>query len=169
MSTPYPPSSDPDNPGEPTPQPGYGPPPAYGEPQPGYGTPGPPVYGQPQPGYQQQLPPGYDQPGQVPGYTHVGQTGFHPLPGAAPESYILWSILTTIACCPPFGLVAMFYASQVSRKWAAGDHEGARAASRRARGWAIAAGIGLLVSLVTIVLLSDQLLSGPTTSISRLR
>ena len=61
-----------------------------------------------------------------------------------PPNYLAWSIITTILCCLPFGIVSIVYAAQVNSKWQTGDYEGARLSSKNARLWAwIAFGVGL--------------------------
>ena len=67
---------------------------------------------------------------------------------ATPEqvpNYLVQSILLTLCCCLPFGIVALIYSAQVNSKLASGDVAGARAASGSARTWGIVAFIaGLL-------------------------
>lgn len=55
-----------------------------------------------------------------------------------PPTWMLWSIIMTVCCCFIPGLVAIVFSSQVSTRYAAGDLEGARRASRMAEGWIIA-------------------------------
>ena len=60
-------------------------------------------------------------------------------PGTATEvnvpNYLLWAILTTLLCCPPVGIPAIYYSVRVDKQLKAGDVEGARAASKNARLW----------------------------------
>jgi len=63
-------------------------------------------------------------------------------------NYLVQSILTTLCCCLPFGVVAIIYSAQVNTKLSVGDIEGAMASSRSARTWAWVSFIcGALVSL----------------------
>jgi hypothetical protein len=55
--------------------------------------------------------------------------------GGAPPSYLAYSILSTLFCCLPLGIVAIVYSSQVMGKISAGDWEGARKDSEKAKGW----------------------------------
>ena len=67
--------------------------------------------------------------------------------GQRPEipNYLPQAILVTIFCCLPFGIVSIVYAAQVNGKVAAGDIDGARDASEKAKTWAwVALGFGLL-------------------------
>lgn len=52
-----------------------------------------------------------------------------------PKNYLLESILTTICCCLPLGIVGIVFASQVNSKYALGDYEGALQASKEAKKW----------------------------------
>jgi len=64
------------------------------------------------------------------------------------QNYLVPAILLTLCCCPPFGVVAIVYAAQVSSKAAAGDDAGALAASKNARLWLwIGFGSGLLFAI----------------------
>ena len=51
-------------------------------------------------------------------------------------SNLVPAILVTLCCCVPFGIPAIVYAAGVAGKIAAGDLDGAREASRKARLWA---------------------------------
>ena len=77
----------------------------------------------------------FDSPGQQP---------------AAPVPNYLWqSIVVTLCCCLPFGIVAIIFAAQVNQKLAAGDYAGALHSSKQAKMWAlIGAGCGLLVAVI---------------------
>lgn len=66
-------------------------------------------------------------------------------PGAIPN-YLVQSILTTLCCCLPLGVVALVYSAQVNSKLAAGDVAGAQAASRSARTWVTLAVIGGIIT-----------------------
>jgi hypothetical protein len=73
-----------------------------------------------------------------------------------PPNYLAWSIVTTILCCLPFGIVSIVYAAQVNSKWQSGDYEGSKLASKNAKTWAwvsFAAGIafGLIWSLLVML------------------
>ena len=75
------------------------------------------------------------------------------VPTAEPiQSYLALAILSTLLCCMPLGIVSIVYAAQVSTKVSAGDVAGARAASRSARNWGIAAAITGGVGIVLGVL-----------------
>lgn len=52
-----------------------------------------------------------------------------------PKNYLVESILITIFCCQPFGIVGIVFSSQVNSKYASGDYEGALQASKEAKKW----------------------------------
>jgi peptidoglycan biosynthesis protein MviN/MurJ (putative lipid II flippase) len=66
-----------------------------------------------------------------------------------PKNWLVESILVTLFCCLPFGIAGIVYASQVSSKFAAGDHVGAMQASKDAAKWTK---IGFFVGLGIMVL-----------------
>ena len=56
-----------------------------------------------------------------------------------PDNYLVYSILTTLFCCLPFGIVGIVKSAQVSSKYQSGDYEGAVQASRDAKKWSMIA------------------------------
>lgn len=54
------------------------------------------------------------------------------LPTTPPKNWLVESILATIFCCLPLGVVGIVFAAQVNSKFAAGDYEGAVRASQNA-------------------------------------
>lgn len=69
-------------------------------------------------------------------------------------NYLVHSILTTLCCCLPFGIVALVFSSQVNSKLAMGDVAGAQAASRSARTWVIVAFVSGIISGAGLAALS---------------
>jgi hypothetical protein len=75
-----------------------------------------------------------------------------PIPQGQIPNYLVQSILTTVCCCLPLGIVAIVYAAQVNGKAAAGDYAGAKDCSDKAKMWAwIAFGCGLVVTILYMV------------------
>lgn len=128
-------------------QQGYGSPQGYGGGQQGYGG-GQPGYGGGQQGYgggQQGYGGGQPSYGGGPGY------GGAPAGGNVPN-YLVWSILTTLLCCLPIGVVAIVYSTQVNSKLQVGDYQGALEASNKAKMWCmISAGLGVAVTVLWFI------------------
>lgn len=84
--------------------------------------------------------------------SNVPPTQFAPPPPDVPN-YLTYAILTTLCCCLPFGIPAIVYAAQVNTKLTAGDYNGARAASDKAKMWCwIAFGLGIVVNIIGVVM-----------------
>ena len=67
-------------------------------------------------------------------------------------NYLVQSILVTLCCCLPFGIVAVVYAAQVNGYLRTGDVAGAKSASNSAKMWSwIAFGIGITFQLINFV------------------
>lgn len=65
-----------------------------------------------------------------------------------PKTYLTESILVTLFCCLPFGIVGIVNASKVCDLIAKGDLEGAKKASEEAEAWSdrgIVSGVVLIV------------------------
>ncbi len=79
------------------------------------------------------------------------------VPGNTPvnvPNYLVQSILTTIFCCLPFGIVAIIFAAQVNGKLAAGDYAGAVQTSKQAKMWCwISFGVQLAIIVVYVAFL----------------
>lgn len=72
-----------------------------------------------------------------------------------PNNYLVYSILTTLFCCLPFGIVGIVKSAQVSSKYQSGDYEGAMQASRDAKKWSMIALIcGLVGYLLYIIIVA---------------
>ena len=56
-----------------------------------------------------------------------------------PPTNLVWAIISTVLCCIPAGIVAIVYATKVTKKYQAGDIEGAKRASEVGAWWCIAA------------------------------
>ena len=67
-------------------------------------------------------------------------------------NYLVQSILVTLCCCLPLGVVAIIFAAQVNTKLAQGDLAGAMDASQKAKLFCwIALGLGLVAILISVV------------------
>lgn len=56
-------------------------------------------------------------------------------PPQQPKNWLVESILVTLLCCLPFGIVGIVNAASVSSKFASGDYEGSLRASQEAAKW----------------------------------
>ncbi|MBI9041429.1 CD225/dispanin family protein [Lutibacter sp.] len=79
-----------------------------------------------------------------------------------PKNYLIEAILVTIFCCQPFGIVSIVYAAQVNSRFAEGNYDGAKKASKSAKNWMIAAIISGFVLAILSVLLFIFVLGGIT-------
>jgi hypothetical protein len=71
-----------------------------------------------------------------------------------PKTWLVESILATILCCLPFGIVGIVYAAKVESRYNAGMYAEAQEASNNAKMWTlISAGVGLLgiVSYICLI------------------
>ena len=72
-------------------------------------------------------------------------------PGTMPKTWLVESILATIFCCLPFGIVGIVYAARVESRFLAGQYEMAQTYSRKAKTWTLwGFGLGLAGILIYI-------------------
>ena len=86
-------------------------------------------------------------------YCGSNQTAAEPLvrhqQGEKPSTYLVLSIIVTILCCLPFGIIGIIYASKVDSCWNAGNFDEARENSRKAKTWAL---VGLVLGFFTYLI-----------------
>lgn len=58
-----------------------------------------------------------------------------PPPSVPPKNYLVESILITVLCCLPLGIVGIINATKVESLFAAGDYVGAQHAADEAKKW----------------------------------
>ena len=68
-----------------------------------------------------------------------------------PDNYLVWSILTTVMCCMPFGIVAIIKSNKVDSLWAEGYQEEAIKAANDAKKWCIIGAVSALVFWVLYI------------------
>lgn len=67
--------------------------------------------------------------------------------------YLVLSILTTVCCCVPFGIVGIVYSAKINSAMNAGDYEGAQRAAKTAKIWIIvAAVVGLIANIIVAIM-----------------
>jgi hypothetical protein len=89
--------------------------------------------------------------------------GMPPLPPAYQRvpTYLAHSILATLLCCLPGGIVAIVYAAQVDSRARMGDIAGAMDASSKAKTWCwVSFGVGLLFIIGYGALMAIGVLGG---------
>lgn len=81
-----------------------------------------------------------------------------------PKNWLVESILVTLFCCMPLGIVGIIYAASVEGKYANGDIEGARSAAQTAKTMVlISAILGILGVLIYILFFGGLVLFGLAT------
>lgn len=73
-------------------------------------------------------------------------------PPMKPNNYLAWSILTTILCCLPFGIVAIVNSTKVDSFYLAGQYAAAADAAAKAKRWNIISMICAAVAAVSYLL-----------------
>jgi len=69
------------------------------------------------------------------------------------EDHLVKSIIATVCCCVPFGVVGIVYATQVGTLLRKGDRAAAEEASRKAGLWStLAIGIGVVLNALAFAL-----------------
>lgn len=85
---------------------------------------------------------------------------YQPQPDPAepcPPTNLAWAIISTVLCCIPSGIVAIFYALKVSNKYREGDIEGAKRASETGAWWCIAS---IILGIITMPLSYLMMMAG---------
>ena len=89
-------------------------------------------------------------------YTPGPAYGGLPPMGPPPKNWLVESILVTIFCCLPFGIVAIIKAAEVNSKVAAGDYTGAQQSSLDAAKWTkigFFSSLGIMVIYVVLMMM----------------
>jgi hypothetical protein len=80
---------------------------------------------------------------------------------APPKSWLVESILVTLLCCLPFGIVGIINAANVNSQWSAGRYDEAEKSSANAKRWTIIGAIsGFVVGIIYIGLMVFAAVSG---------
>lgn len=80
-------------------------------------------------------------------------------PTVPPKNYLVESILVTILCCLPLGIVGIINATKVETLFAAGDYDGAQRAADDAKKWCKWGAIGGAI-YITIVIVAYLVIVG---------
>ncbi len=66
-----------------------------------------------------------------------------------PTNYLAYSIIATLLCCLPTGIVSIIYANKANSLWANGSYEEAIDAKNKARTWLfVTIGLGILSYII---------------------
>jgi|GEM_PF-1403721 len=68
-----------------------------------------------------------------------------------PSSWLAPSIVATLCCFSPTGVVAVYFAAQVSSRWSLGDRKSALRCARIARTWVFVSIVLWVVAMVILV------------------
>ena len=70
-----------------------------------------------------------------------------------PKNYLVESILVTVFCCLPLGIVGIIHASKVNSAYDLGNYNEAIRASADAKKWTLIGGItGLIIGVIYIII-----------------
>lgn len=73
-------------------------------------------------------------------------------PTSQPKTWLLESILATLFCCLPLGIVGIVNAAKVETRYKAGDYAGAIEASENAKNWINwSLGVGIIVMIIYFI------------------
>lgn len=95
---------------------------------------------------------GAQQPPNIPpqyAYNTQQQPGKAPINGT---TYLVFAILSTVMCCPPFGIPAIVFATKIDKLQAMGDFEGAANAAKKSKMWSIIAAAAVAVLFVLYII-----------------
>ncbi|MCV7076145.1 MULTISPECIES: CD225/dispanin family protein [Mycobacterium] len=88
-----------------------------------------------------------------------------PPAGQQPDNYLVWSILVTLFCCLPLGIVAIVKSTQVNGLWAQGRYAEAQASADAAKKFVIWSAVaGVIVFVIYGILLAVGALNSGTQS-----
>lgn len=82
-------------------------------------------------------------------------------PQGRPKNWLIESVLVTLLCCLPLGIVGIVFSTKVDTLWNAGDYEGAYKASQQAGKWVkIGAVLGFIILVLYTILFFFGFLAG---------
>jgi Interferon-induced transmembrane protein/GYF domain 2 len=76
-----------------------------------------------------------------------------PVVETPPKNWLIESILVTILCCLPLGIVGIIHATKVDTLWSAGQRDEAYKASREAAKWVKIGAISGFIAIVLYIIL----------------
>ena len=104
--------------------------------------------------------------GQTPEVPPVFSEQRESIPPLKPANWLWQSIVATILCCLPFGIVGIVYASRVDSNYYSGRYDEAFRVAKLAKKWTlIAIGAGLVYSIIWGILFATGMLPDVMTEI----
>ena len=76
-----------------------------------------------------------------------------PVAEVRPKNWLVESILVTIFCCLPFGIIGIIHATKVDTLWTTGQYDAAHKSSREAAKWVKLGAIGGFIVIILYILL----------------
>lgn len=76
-----------------------------------------------------------------------------PPPSPCPDNYLVWSILVTLFCCWPLGIVAIVKAAKVEKLWSQGFYAEAEKTSQEAKKWCVISAVASVIFWILYFLL----------------
>ncbi len=75
-------------------------------------------------------------------------------PSIPPKTWLVESILVTLFCCLPFGIIGIINASKVESRFYAGDYQDAEKCSQDAKKWTVLSfWIGLSIGIIYMIIM----------------
>ncbi|MBQ5369986.1 MAG: CD225/dispanin family protein [Bacteroidaceae bacterium] len=65
-----------------------------------------------------------------------------------PDNYLVWSILSTVFCCWPIGIVAIIKSAKVNNLWTQGYYEQAQNTANEAKKWCIVSAVSAIAFMI---------------------
>lgn len=75
------------------------------------------------------------------------------IPPLKPANWLWQSIVATILCCLPFGVVGIIFAAKVDSLYNNGKYEEAMNASRKARMWTLTSVVAALIYYIIVIIM----------------
>ena len=83
----------------------------------------------------------------------VYQSSYEPEKPVNWVPYLVLSIITTVCCCLPFGVVGIVYATKINSAMNAGNYEEAQRSAKTAKIWIIvAAAVGVIANIIVAIM-----------------
>lgn len=75
------------------------------------------------------------------------------MPPVKPNNWLWQSIVATLLCCMPFGIVSIIFATRVNSLYFSGQYAEAEQASKKARLWVILSVVAFFINLIVSIIM----------------